>query len=118
MGAQPKNKITRAERGKRRAGNTPSLKKDAKNAKVPLHKQTLMKKFADSSANNQIKKTEPQKTVATDKKAVAPVKPESVTKVEAAAKKAATPKTISKNPSLTAKSAPKSTTTKKPATGK
>ena len=50
MGAQPKNKITRAERGKRRAGNTPSLKKDVKRAKTPLHKQTLMKKFANSAA--------------------------------------------------------------------
>jgi len=39
MGAQPKNKITRAERGARRKGNTPTLKKDTKVAKVPLHKQ-------------------------------------------------------------------------------
>lgn len=45
MGAQPKNKITRVERGKRRAGNTPNLTRDLKTAKVPLHKQTLMKKF-------------------------------------------------------------------------
>ena len=45
MGAQPKNKITRVERGKRRAGNTPSLTRDAKVAKVPLHKKSLMKKF-------------------------------------------------------------------------
>lgn len=39
MGALPKNKITRAERGKRRAGNAPSLKKDPKVASVPLHKR-------------------------------------------------------------------------------
>lgn len=38
MGALPKNKITRVERGKRRAGNRPNLKKDA-NTTVPLHKQ-------------------------------------------------------------------------------
>ena len=32
MGALPKNKITRVEQGKRRAGNKPSLKKDAKSS--------------------------------------------------------------------------------------
>ena len=42
MGAHPKNKITRAERGKRRAGNTPSLKKDYKVAAVPLNKRGLV----------------------------------------------------------------------------
>ncbi len=41
MGALPKNKITSVERGKRRAGNTPSLKKD-RNSVVPLHKQGLV----------------------------------------------------------------------------
>jgi len=45
MGAVPKNKITRVERGKRRAGNTPSLKKDVKVTKTPLHKQGLMASF-------------------------------------------------------------------------
>jgi len=38
MGALPKNKITRAERGKRRRGNTPKLKKDL-HASVPSHKR-------------------------------------------------------------------------------
>lgn len=38
----PKNKITRAERGKRRAGNTPSLRRDANQAKLPRHKATFM----------------------------------------------------------------------------
>jgi hypothetical protein len=42
MGAVPKNKITRAERGKRRAGNTPSLKKDVKIGRTPLHKKGFM----------------------------------------------------------------------------
>lgn len=42
MGAHPKNKITRAERGKRRAGNTPSLKRDPKVVAVPLHKRGLV----------------------------------------------------------------------------
>jgi len=39
MGAVPKNKITRAERGKRRAGNTPNLKKELKHTRIPLYKQ-------------------------------------------------------------------------------
>ena len=42
MGALPKNKITRVERGKRRAGNTPTVTKDAKTTKVPLHKRGLV----------------------------------------------------------------------------
>lgn len=49
MGALPKNKITRAERGKRRAGNTPSLKKDVKTTSVPNSKRKFvdqMLKFA------------------------------------------------------------------------
>lgn len=37
----PKNKITRIEQGKRRAGNKPSLKKDIKRATTPAHKQGL-----------------------------------------------------------------------------
>lgn len=47
MGALPKNKITRAERGKRRAGNTPKLKKDIKLASVPAHKQGFVGKLLD-----------------------------------------------------------------------
>jgi len=39
MGAVPKNKITRAERGKRRRGNTPKLNKDVKTTSIPMHKQ-------------------------------------------------------------------------------
>ncbi|MBQ6437772.1 hypothetical protein IJJ12_00120 [bacterium] len=42
----PKNKITRAERGKRRAGNTPKLlKKNAATAKIPLHKDKMVQKL-------------------------------------------------------------------------
>jgi len=52
MGALPKNKITSAERGKRRHGNKPKLKKDINLAKIPLHKQgfvtALMKKIGIS----------------------------------------------------------------------
>ena len=42
MGAVPKNKITSAERGKRRAGNTPDIRKDINTAKTPLHKKGFM----------------------------------------------------------------------------
>ena len=41
----PKNKITRAERGKRRQGNTPKLTKNVKIAKVPLHKDKMAQKL-------------------------------------------------------------------------
>lgn len=47
MGALPKNKITRVERGKRRAGNTPTLIKD-KNSTVPLHKRGLVQQIFKS----------------------------------------------------------------------
>jgi len=42
MGAQPKNKITRRERGKRRSGNTPKLNKDWNTSRVPFYKQGLV----------------------------------------------------------------------------
>jgi len=41
----PKNKITRAERGKRRRGNTPILTKNVKTAKNPLHKEKMVQKL-------------------------------------------------------------------------
>ncbi len=41
----PKNKITRAERGKRRQGNTPKLIKNIKTAKTPLHKEKIAQKL-------------------------------------------------------------------------
>ena len=56
MGAHPKNKITRAERGKRRRGNTPSLKTDYKVVSVPLHKKGLVSSML--SAMGFIKNTE------------------------------------------------------------
>lgn len=42
MGALPKNKITRVEQGKRRAGNTPTLTKHPKSNTVPLHKRGIV----------------------------------------------------------------------------
>ena len=47
MAAQPKNKITRVERGKRRHGNTPKLLKDTKVSRVPLHKQGFFGKIME-----------------------------------------------------------------------
>lgn len=41
MGAQPKNKITRVERGLRRKGNTPKLLKQISHSQVPAHKKKL-----------------------------------------------------------------------------
>ena len=41
MGALPKNKITRSERGQRRAGNTPKLAKDTNVTAIPLSKRGL-----------------------------------------------------------------------------
>lgn len=55
MGALPKNKITRVERGKRRKGNTPGLRKDA-HAQIPLHKRgfvaQLFQTFGISTTSN------------------------------------------------------------------
>ncbi len=42
MGAVPKNKITRVERGKRRAGKRKNLKKDPRHSRVQPHKQGLV----------------------------------------------------------------------------
>ena len=44
MAAQPKNKITRVERGKRRHGNTPKLAKESTNGLVPLYKRGYFEK--------------------------------------------------------------------------
>jgi hypothetical protein len=45
MAAQPKNKITRVEQGKRRHGNTPKLMRDTKVHQVPPYKRTMFDKF-------------------------------------------------------------------------
>lgn len=83
MGAHPKNKITRAERGKRRAGNTPSLKKDYRIKTVPLHKRGLVNTML--SAMGLIKSTE--KTEKSEEHKKATVQP-SVKPVPAASKPA------------------------------
>lgn len=42
MGALPKNKITRVERGKRRRGNTPKLVSQIQHTSPQLHKRGLV----------------------------------------------------------------------------
>jgi hypothetical protein len=42
MGAQPKNKISSIERGKRRSGNTKKVTKDPAVSRVPLHKRSFL----------------------------------------------------------------------------
>lgn len=41
----PKNKITSAQRGKRRQGNKPKITKDTNQASVPLHKRAMVAEF-------------------------------------------------------------------------
>jgi hypothetical protein len=41
----PKNKITSVERGKRRHGNTPDLKRNVKKAKIPTYKNKIVQKL-------------------------------------------------------------------------
>jgi len=45
MGALPKNKITSTERGKRRRGNTPQLRKDVNKNQVQMHKRGFVAQF-------------------------------------------------------------------------
>lgn len=52
MGAQPKNKITRVERGKRRAGNTKQVTKDPNTTQAPLHKRGFMAQIKQSIGMN------------------------------------------------------------------
>lgn len=75
MGALPKNKITRAERGKRRRGNTPKLVKDTHRA-VPLHKQGFVAQlFRFVGITSAAKSVAPvTKTAAPAKKAAKPSK--------------------------------------------
>jgi len=65
MGAHPKNKITRVEQGKRRAGNTPKLAKNKAHSSVPSHKKGLFERFTKAVAGAVTKpaKKAVQKTV-------------------------------------------------------
>ena len=68
MGALPKNKITSAERGKRRAGNTRKITKDFRVAVVPSNKRGLVASILtaiglESSAKNAGKAKKDHKSV-------------------------------------------------------
>ncbi|MGD9129908.1 MAG: hypothetical protein PVJ09_05470 [Candidatus Woesebacteria bacterium] len=57
MGAVPKNKITRVERGKRRSGNKPTLNKQTiKKNSVPLHKRGLIAQIKKAVGLDQVAK--------------------------------------------------------------
>ncbi len=62
MGALPKNKITRMERGKRRSGNTPVIKKDVNIATVPSSKKGLVNQIFSALKLEQKKATSKTKT--------------------------------------------------------
>ncbi len=89
MGALPKNKITRVERGKRRQGNRPTLTKDTSTNAIPLHKRGMVAEFlqllgvtseketvtsASKKAEAKSKTTAKPKVQATQKIAPAPAK--------------------------------------------
>lgn len=57
MPALPKNKITSVERGKRRRGNTPQLKKNLAQSQAQLHKQGLLAQLRKSLGLEEEKKT-------------------------------------------------------------
>ena len=109
MGAQPKNKITRAERGKRRAGNTPSLKKDPKKTAVPLHKKSLMSKFDNFLSARTGQKT----TSAAPKKETAETKKAAPTKASSSAKAGVAP-TAAPSKSASSKASPLKATRRTP----
>lgn len=114
MGAHPKNKITRVEQGKRRAGNTPKLAKNKAHGSVPKHKSGLFARFTKAVAGAVIKpakKKTAQKAAPTAKSTT--VKPAAVepTKAKTATKTAKTEKTVKKT-------AKKTTPAKKPAAKK
>ncbi len=75
MGALPKNKISRVERGKRRHGNTPKLKKDL-NSATPKHKQGFTAEFLRfiglaprPTSQAEVKKAAPVKKATTESQA-------------------------------------------------
>lgn len=68
----PKNKITRAERGKRRAGNTPTLTRNTKTTKVPLYKDKIVAKMkmmfkTEKKVDEQVQKTKLAEKLSTKK---------------------------------------------------
>ena len=73
MGALPKNKITRVERGKRRAGNKPTITKDVNTASIPPYKRGIVASILRSVGLSQEKTPEASKKAARKKTSVAQV---------------------------------------------
>ena len=66
MAAQPKNKITSVERGKRRRGNTPKLKKDVNVSRISMYKRgffaEVMQMFSENGVKTATANTESKKS--------------------------------------------------------
>lgn len=93
MGALPKNKITRAERGKRRAGNTPNILKDPNIHAIPRHKRGLIAQIMRSvkpTDQPASKKAEKPAGKPADQRSSKPAKP--AVKPDETATKPVTPK--------------------------
>lgn len=75
MGALPKNKITRVERGKRRAGNKPKITKDANHASIPPHKRGIVASILRSVGLSQEAPKAVAKKAIASKPGVTPVAP-------------------------------------------
>lgn len=112
MAAQPKNKITSAERGKRRAGNTPKLAKDLKHSKTPLHKKTLFNKFLKAVIGAVTKPNTKLNNKAAAKKQKATDRAIASGKIPAPAAKPATPVAPKSAPKTAEKKAPVAKATK------
>ncbi|NCN06783.1 MAG: hypothetical protein GW946_02995 [Candidatus Pacebacteria bacterium] len=85
MGALPKNKITRVERGKRRAGNKPNITKDIKTASIPPYKRGLVASILRSVGLSS------EKPATTEPKKIAAAKTSAMQTTAAAVNKAAKP---------------------------
>lgn len=101
MGALPKNKITRAERGKRRRGNTPNIKKDPKVTTVPLAKRGLVASILTAAGLGSAKQSAETKRRADKKAAKVSQQQAAGTSAQSFTEKATTVKPVSKTARVT-----------------
>lgn len=101
MGALPKNKITRAERGKRRAGNTPNIEKDPKVTTVPLAKRGLMASILSAAGLASAKESKETKRRAEKKAAKVSQNQAAGTSAQSFTEKAQSVKPVSKTTRVT-----------------
>jgi hypothetical protein len=95
MAAHPKNKVTRAEQGKRRRGNTPKLLKNKATSATPLHKKGIFGRFAKAVAGavtKPLKKAVKKKATTASKDAKGETMPAKKKTAKKATKKKAAPK--------------------------